>query len=85
MPRTWVVVALLVGAAAFFSAAFAADKAPFERIVVFGASLSDPGNAFVLLGTNNTPPDWSMDMFLIPDRPYAKGGHHFSNGATWIE
>jgi phospholipase/lecithinase/hemolysin len=63
----------------------AADKAPFDRIVVFGTSLSDPGNAFALLGTNNTPPDYSVDPFLIPDRPYAKGGHHFSNGATWIE
>jgi outer membrane lipase/esterase len=85
MPRTWLVGALLLGACAFFPSAFAADKAPFERIVVFGTSLSDPGNAFALLGTNNTPPDWSVDMFLIPDRPYAKGGHHLSNGATWIE
>jgi phospholipase/lecithinase/hemolysin len=22
---------------------------------------------------------------LVPDQPYAKGGHHFTNGATWIE
>jgi len=63
----------------------ASDQAPFDRIVVFGTSLSDPGNAFALLGTNNTPPDYSVDPFLIPDRPYAKGGHHFSNGATWVE
>jgi phospholipase/lecithinase/hemolysin len=65
--------------------AWAADKAPFDRIVVFGTSLSDPGNAFALLGTNATPPDWSADPFLVPDRPYAKGGHHFSDGPTWIE
>lgn len=57
----------------------------FSRIVVFGTSLSDPGNAFALVGGTNTPPDWSVDPFLVPDRPYAKGGHHFSNGATWIE
>jgi phospholipase/lecithinase/hemolysin len=57
----------------------------FDRIVVFGTSLSDPGNAFALVGGTNTPPDWSVDPFLVPDRPYAKGGHHFSNGATWIE
>ncbi|MDH3321045.1 MAG: SGNH/GDSL hydrolase family protein, partial [Betaproteobacteria bacterium] len=57
----------------------------FGRIVVFGTSLSDPGNAFALVGGTNTPPDWSVDPFLVPDRPYAKGGHHFSNGATWIE
>jgi outer membrane lipase/esterase len=24
-------------------------------------------------------------MFLVPSAPYAKGGHHLSNGATWIE
>lgn len=56
-----------------------------HRIVVFGTSLSDPGNAFALLGATNTPPDYSVDPFLVPDRPYARGGQHFSNGATWIE
>ena len=54
-------------------------------IVVFGDSLSDPGNAFALLGATNTPPDYSQDFFLVPDKPYARGGQHFSNGATWIE
>ncbi len=54
-------------------------------IVVFGTSLSDPGNAFALLGATNTPPDYSVDPFLVPDRPYARGGQHFSNGATWVE
>lgn len=54
-------------------------------IVVFGTSLSDPGNAYAALGAATTPPDWSVDAFLVPDRPYARGGHHFSNGATWIE
>lgn len=63
----------------------AAAQATFDRIVVFGTSLSDPGNAFALVGGTNTPPDWSVDPFLVPDRPYARGGHHFSNGATWIE
>ena len=58
---------------------------PSHRIVVFGTSLSDPGNAFALLGATNTPPDYSVDAFLVPDRPYARGGQHFSNGATWIE
>ena len=56
-----------------------------KSIVVFGDSLSDSGNAFALLGTTNTPPDYSVDPFLVPDRPYARGGLHFSNGATWIE
>lgn len=86
-----------------------AVNGPFDRIVVFGASLSDPGNAFVLLSdpetfgfdgcdlgtTHNVPPYDQMDKFypsddffvelLIPDGVYAKGGHHVSNGATWIE
>lgn len=56
-----------------------------SRIVVFGDSLSDPGNAFALLGKANTPPYDSLDQLLVPDMPYAKGGHHFSNGATWVE
>jgi phospholipase/lecithinase/hemolysin len=62
-----------------------AAQAPFERIVVFGTSLSDPGNAFALRGGTNTPPDYLVDPFLIPAVPYARGGHHFSNGTTWIE
>lgn len=32
-----------------------------------------------------TPPPAFLDQLLIPDRPYAKGGLHFSNGATWVE
>ena len=63
---------------------------PFDGIVVFGDSLSDPGNAFALTGQHLTPPSYGMDtpaelLTLIPDAPYAKGGNHFSNGPTWIE
>jgi phospholipase/lecithinase/hemolysin len=54
---------------------------PHQRFVVFGDSLSDPGNAFVLLRKLEVPP---FDN-LIPDAPYARGAAHFSNGATWIE
>ena len=54
-------------------------------LVVFGDSLSDPGNAFALVGGTNTPPDYSVDFFLVPTQPYSRGGHHFSNGPTWIE
>lgn len=53
----------------------------FDRLVVFGDSLSDPGNAFVLTGMSLTPPYTS----LVPDYPYARGGHHLSDGETWIE
>ena len=51
-----------------------------EHIVVFGDSLSDPGNAFALTGAESTPP-----YLLIPEAAYAIGGHHFSNGKTWVE
>ncbi|HYX67018.1 MAG TPA: SGNH/GDSL hydrolase family protein [Burkholderiales bacterium] len=76
---------IFIFALALFAAPWASAQLAFNRLVVFGDSLSDPGNAFVLLGATNTPPDWSVDAFLVPDRPYARGGQHFSNGATWIE
>jgi len=83
-----------------FSTASIAQQKQFDRIVVFGTSLSDPGNAFVLLsdpaafgfsdecdmGTPaNVPPYDALDELLIPDGSYARGGHHVSNGATWVE
>jgi outer membrane lipase/esterase len=52
---------------------------------VFGTSLSDSGNAFALVGGTNTPPDYMLDPLLVPSAPYARGGHHFSNGRTWVE
>ena len=70
------------------SPGLAAAQTTFGRIVVFGDSLSDPGNAFTLKGGQNTPPydnPNKLDALLIPDVPYAMGDHHFSNGATWIE
>ena len=63
----------------------AAAQSSFSGIVVFGTSLSDPGNAFALNGAAGTPHDFMMNPLLIPSAPYAKGGHHFSNGETWIE
>ena len=71
--------------AGLLSTAISAGAESFDRIVVFGTSLSDSGNAFALRGGNSVPPDYSVDPFLIPVVPYAKGGHHFSNGATWVE
>jgi phospholipase/lecithinase/hemolysin len=62
-----------------------AAQEPFASIVAFGASLSDSGNAFALRGGTNTPPDYLLDPLLVPSAPYARGGHHFTNGATWIE
>jgi outer membrane lipase/esterase len=54
---------------------------PPHRFVVFGDSLSDPGNAFILTRDLEIPPFTS----LIPSAPYARGFFHFSNGPTWIE
>jgi phospholipase/lecithinase/hemolysin len=60
-------------------------QTPYSGIVVFGTSLSDSGNAFALHGGVNTPPDYLVDRLLVPSVPYAEGGHHFTNGATWVE
>ena len=74
-------VALSLGTAGLFGQ----QRAPYSAIVVFGTSLSDSGNAFALRGGTNTPPDYLLDPLLVPSAPYARGGHHFSNGATWVE
>jgi phospholipase/lecithinase/hemolysin len=76
-------LALLVGAALLPAPVAAQTDA--VTFVVFGDSLSDPGNGFALLRENATPPDYRMSGLLIPDAPYARGGHHLTNGATWIE
>lgn len=77
--RSWLVIPavlwLLILAAV--SVAFAGS---YDRMVVFGDSLSDPGNHFVAFGTAAHAP-----FSPLPDYPYAIGGHHFSNGATWVE
>src|SRR5262245_943212 len=78
-PRPWrpVLVLILLASLVLAPAAFAADVA---RLVYFGDSLSDPGNYFIAFGTVSRAP-----FEPIPDAPYAIGGHHFSNGATWAE
>ena len=80
-PSLFLAAALAVAATTVPTAA----KAPFARIVVFGTSLSDSGNAFALRGATSTPPDYQLDPLLVPGAPYARGGLHFSNGATWVE
>jgi len=62
----------------------AAQSGPVP-LVVFGDSLSDPGNAFAFLHQNATPPDFGLNSLLVPSAPYAIGGHHFTNGDTWVE
>src|SRR5262245_59261603 len=77
--RPWprVLILLVLASLVLAPAAFAGDVA---GLVFFGDSLSDPGNYFVAFGTVSRAP-----FEPIPDAPYAIGGHHFSNGATWAE
>ena len=60
------------------SAAFAHEA--HARLVVFGDSLSDPGNYFAAFGQTSQAP-----YAPIPSAPYSIGGHHFTNGKTWVE
>ena len=77
--RPWrrVLILLALASIVFAPAAFAGDIA---KLVFFGDSLSDPGNYFIAFGTVSRAP-----FEPIPVAPYAIGGHHFSNGATWAE
>ena len=52
----------------------------YSRLVIFGDSLSDAGNVFVATRRQSRAP-----YDPIPSAPYAIGGHHFSNGSTWVE
>ena len=52
----------------------------YERVFIFGDSLSDSGNIYTLTGETSKAP-----YLLVPLYPYAIGGHHFSNGKTWAE
>jgi phospholipase/lecithinase/hemolysin len=49
-------------------------------IVTFGDSLSDPGNHFIVFHESARQP-----YEPVPSASYDVGGHHFSNGPTWIE
>lgn len=80
--KTWILTGFLIFA--ILAPASSAAKS-FKQIVVFGASLSDSGNTFALTGQAIKRPYSELDDFLIPSAPYATGGHHFSNGATWVE
>jgi phospholipase/lecithinase/hemolysin len=83
--RTITLFAALTAVAVGATSVPVTAQSTYGRIVVFGTSLSDPGNAFELWGVTNTPPDYLVDPLLVPSAPYARGGQHFSNGATWVE
>ena len=52
----------------------------YKRIFIFGASFVDSGNHFVLTGETAHPP-----FELINFASYGIGGHHPTNGRTWVE
>jgi len=85
-PRKWdasvtFTVALL---ALFLASVASADHRdfgrPYDRVVAFGDSLMDPGNAYALTGQVATRP-----FEPVPSAPYLIGAFHFSSGATWVE
>lgn len=61
-------------------AAPAFAQTSFDALYVFGDSLSDTGNSHADTGRTAHPP-----FDPIPEDSYGIGGHHFSNGTTWIE
>lgn len=68
--------------------ALANNNQVYSGLHAFGTSLSDEGNAFIACGGQSVPPYDNLTSFLNAapgDAPYARGGHHFSNGATWVE
>lgn len=71
--RPWRGVLLIV-MLLLFPLAPSASAGDFAKLVIFGDSLSDPGNYFVAFGTVSHQP-----FVPIPEAPYAIGGHHFSN------
>lgn len=52
----------------------------YEDVFIFGDSVSDSGNRYLMTGLTTTSP-----YVLVPTYPYAMGGHHYSNGETWAE
>ena len=97
MPASRIYTRLALGsfvAVALLSPRALAQVSDIDRLVTFGASLSDTGNAFIFLSEPanqdcgaplSVPPYDTLDDLLVPTGPYAKGGHHFTNGATWVE
>jgi phospholipase/lecithinase/hemolysin len=59
--------------------ALADDDHGYSRMFIFGASFIDSGNHFAFTGETAHPP------FELFGPSYGIGGHHFSNGRTWVE
>jgi phospholipase/lecithinase/hemolysin len=73
------IVALLALLPLATGVAVADDEHGYSRIFIFGASFIDSGNHFAITGETAHPP------FELFGPSYGVGGHHFSNGRTWVE
>ncbi len=84
-PAVAIVCGLVVAATFHVAAVYAA---PINGLVIFGDSLSDPGNNAIALGSTASPPlnvtqqsDITSNAF-IPTYPYATS-FQYSNGSVW--
>jgi phospholipase/lecithinase/hemolysin len=72
-------LALVLFAAFGAATAVHADQGT-TRLVIFGDSLSDPGNFYAAFALSSQAP-----YEMVPSAPYTIGGHHWTNGPTWAE
>ncbi len=70
----------LIPKALILGTLIAGGQAAAIDLVIFGDSLSDPGNSFYFTGELARAP-----YELVPSAPYAIGGGHLSNGRVWAE
>ena len=79
-------LALLALGLALFSlgvlGASALDLRNFERMVVFGDSLSDTGNSFILTGKTDPPEPFYGDTFDGTNRVFPG---RFTDGQNWVD
>jgi phospholipase/lecithinase/hemolysin len=80
MKRSGIMRWLVCGALLLACAPLVAQAHGAQRLVIFGDSLSDPGNYYAAFHESSAAP-----YAWVPDAPYAIGAMHFSNGATWVE
>jgi hypothetical protein len=64
--KSWRVISLM--ALILTLPGWVAAQTGFNGIVVFGTSLSDPGNIFALTGEQSISPYNTLDQLLIPTR-----------------
>jgi len=78
------IVALLALLPLATGVAFADTGHDYSRMFVFGASFMDSGNNFAITGETAHPP-FDPSPLAASLISYGIGGHHYSNGRTWVE